>query len=57
MAGAMDWVKIIHGRLIQPQVNAWHYWWFITTKSTGEGLLNAANETYTTTKRLWTLGN
>ena len=57
MAGAMDWVKIIHGRLIQPQVNAWHYWWFITTKSTGEGLLNAANEPYTTTKRLWTLGN
>jgi len=53
MAGAMDWVKVIHGLMTLAEANAYHYWWLYETGSTGEGLIYPSG----TTKRLWTIGN
>ena len=39
--------------------NAFLYWWLVTEKTNGEGLvnINRSNNTYTLNKRLFTLGN
>ena len=39
--------------------NAFLYWWLVTEKTDGEGLvnINLSNNTYTLNKRLFTLGN
>jgi len=54
---AIGWAKLIHGHLTQAQVNAWHYWWLYCSPTSGQGLINTANSSYTTTKRLWAMGN
>ena len=52
------WAKMVHD-FMTVDTNAFLYWWLVTEKTDGEGLvnINRSNNTYTLNKRLFTLGN
>ena len=52
------WAKMVHD-FMTVDTSAFLYWWLVTEKTNGEGLvnINRSNNTYTLNKRLFTLGN
>jgi glucuronoarabinoxylan endo-1,4-beta-xylanase len=61
IADGLNWAEVIHQSLVVGQVNAWHYWWLFSDvgDTTGQSLISGtpSNNTFTTKKRLWTIGN
>jgi len=57
ISNGLHWAKHIHDYLVSAEVNAWHYWWLLTSKTTGEALVNRSGDTYSVNKRLYTIGN
>jgi glucuronoarabinoxylan endo-1,4-beta-xylanase len=55
----IKWARNTHDFMSTANANAYLYWWFVTEKTDGEGLvqINTGNNTYTLNKRLFTLGN
>jgi glucuronoarabinoxylan endo-1,4-beta-xylanase len=55
----IKWARRTHDFMATANANAYLYWWFVTEKTDGEGLvqINRTNNTYTLNKRLFTLGN
>ncbi len=57
----LSWAQVIHHTLVDAQANAWHYWWLFSDVSdtTGQSLISGSpsTDTFTTKKRLWTIGN
>jgi glucuronoarabinoxylan endo-1,4-beta-xylanase len=53
MADALMWAQIVDNRLVEANVNAWHYWWLAADTSDNESLI--ANGV--TAKRAYMLGN
>lgn len=57
----LAWAEVLHNTLVVAQANAWHYWWLYSDVSdtTGQSLIsgNPSSNTFTTKKRLWTIGN
>lgn len=54
----LKYAKLLHDHLTITEVNAWLFWWLAAYKP-GEALihLDAAYQTFTTFKRLYTIGN
>lgn len=57
----LSWAQVIHHTLVDGQANAWHYWWLYSNVSdtTGQSLIQGSptTNTFSTKKRLWTIGN
>jgi glucuronoarabinoxylan endo-1,4-beta-xylanase len=55
------WAIRVHQTLVNAQANAWHYWWLYSDvgDTTGQSLISGSpsTNTFTTKKRLWTIGN
>jgi glucuronoarabinoxylan endo-1,4-beta-xylanase len=53
------WAKIIHTHVADNGINAWLYWWAVTSPNSGQGMvhLDSKTKTYTVDKRLYTMGN
>ncbi len=58
MTDGIRWAKEIHNFMVS-NTSAFLYWWLVTEKTDGEGLvnINTSAHTYTLNKRLFTLGN
>src|SRR6185369_11057695 len=55
----ISWARRTHDFMANANANAFLYWWLVTEKTDGEGLvqINQSNNTFTLNKRLFTLGN
>ncbi len=53
----LRWAETFHDFLAKKNLAAVHYWWLVTSKTTGEGLLNITTTGYSVNKRLYTIGN
>ena len=53
------WAKMLYTHVAENNLNAWLYWWIVSSPGSGQGMahLNPQNKTYTIDKRLYTLGN
>ena len=53
------WAKMLHTHVADNGINAWLYWWAVTSPTSGQGMahLDSKNKTYTIDKRLYTMGN
>jgi glucuronoarabinoxylan endo-1,4-beta-xylanase len=61
IADGLNWAQVIHHTLVDAQANAWHYWWLYSDVSdtSGQSLISGdpSTNSFTTKKRLWTIGN
>ena len=53
------WAKNFWKSLVNAEVQSVHHWWLVNFKGDGkqQGLMNGTENDFSTTKRLWTIGN
>jgi glucuronoarabinoxylan endo-1,4-beta-xylanase len=54
ISNALTWATTIHNYLVSANVNAWHYWWLISSNADNEGLTDTSGNP---AKRMYALGN